>query len=145
MHQALLREFNARRQNLIETAQKADEMQQEVLEHENVIKALQPMDTGRRCFRLVGEVMVERTVGETLPAVIKNKESLENIVNKLRESAREQEQLLQAFQVRRSPAAWLGLMLVHVAMGGQQPAHTLCCVGPLTSVNAHWAVHLPHA
>jgi len=34
------------------------------------------MDKSRKCFRLVGDVLVERTAGETLPAVRKNKENL---------------------------------------------------------------------
>jgi prefoldin subunit 2 len=31
------------------------------------------MDAKRKCFRLVGEVLVERTVGEVFPAVKKNR------------------------------------------------------------------------
>lgn len=37
-----------------------------------VIRTIKDMDAQRRCFRLVGGVLVERTVGEVLPAVQKN-------------------------------------------------------------------------
>jgi prefoldin subunit 2 len=52
------------------------ERQQEMAEHDLVIKTLEPLESGRKCFRLVGEVLVERTVGEVLPAVKKNRDNL---------------------------------------------------------------------
>ena len=45
-------------------------------EHDLVIKTLEPLEPGRRCSRLVGEVLVERTVGDVLPAVQKQRENL---------------------------------------------------------------------
>lgn len=33
-----------------------------------VIKQLEPMEKTRKCYRLIGDVLVERTVAETLPA-----------------------------------------------------------------------------
>lgn len=55
---------------------KTIELQAEQAEHELVIKTLDPQDASRKCFRLVGEVLVERTVGEVLPAVKKNRDNL---------------------------------------------------------------------
>jgi hypothetical protein len=40
----------------------------EAAEHDLVIKQLEPMDKTRKCYRLIGDVLVERTVAETLPA-----------------------------------------------------------------------------
>lgn len=37
-----------------------------------VIKNITPLEGSRRCFRLVGGVLVERTVSEVLPAVKEN-------------------------------------------------------------------------
>ena len=48
-------------------------------EHQAVIKALEQLDPSRKCFRLVGEVLVERTVQEVLPAVKSNAEQLEMV------------------------------------------------------------------
>jgi chaperonin cofactor prefoldin len=50
-----------------------------VQEHETVIKALEKLDPDRKCFRLVGEVLVERTVKEVLPAVMGNKEQIDMV------------------------------------------------------------------
>ena len=46
-------------------------------EHEAVVKALVDLQPDRKCYRLVGEVLVERTVEEVLPAVRGNKEQIE--------------------------------------------------------------------
>ncbi len=40
----------------------------------SVIEALSGLNKERKCWRLVGSTLVERTVGEVLPAVQKNSE-----------------------------------------------------------------------
>lgn len=59
------------------------ELSADSTEHEMVIAALQPMDPGRKCFRLIGDVLVERTVGETLPAVEKTRANLDLMIASL--------------------------------------------------------------
>lgn len=41
-----------------------------------VIETLKDVDPSRKCFRLVGGVLVERTVKEVLPALETNKEQV---------------------------------------------------------------------
>lgn len=69
--QQIVAEFKNKQGRLQSIAGKLQELRLEVTQHEMVIKTLQPMDAGRKCFRLVGDVLVERTVGEALPAVTK--------------------------------------------------------------------------
>ena len=45
-------------------------------EHELVLKTLEPVEATRTCFRLIGGVLVERTVAEVRPAVAANAENL---------------------------------------------------------------------
>ena len=45
---------------------------------------MEPMEPGRKAFRLIGGVLVERTVGEVLPAVRKNKENLFQMITTLK-------------------------------------------------------------
>jgi len=55
---------------------KMSELEQERNEHLLVEETLQPLDPQRRAFRLVGECLVERTVGEVLPTVAANRENV---------------------------------------------------------------------
>lgn len=47
-----------------------------VLPFSLVIDTLKEVDPSRKCFRLVGGVLVERTVKEVLPALENNKEQV---------------------------------------------------------------------
>jgi hypothetical protein len=46
-----------------------------------VIDAISKLDPARKCFRLIGGVLVERNVGEVLPAVQKNCDGVRNIIS----------------------------------------------------------------
>ena len=70
---AVLDEFSGRRSALNNTHNKITELSAEIAEHEVVLKTLEPMDPKRKCFRLVGDVLVERVVAEVIPAVKKNR------------------------------------------------------------------------
>lgn len=41
-----------------------------------MLRTLEPLDEGRKCFRLVGGVLVEQTVGTTRPTVQGNLDNL---------------------------------------------------------------------
>ncbi|PSC72135.1 Prefoldin subunit 2 [Micractinium conductrix] len=56
------------------------DQQAKMAEHDLVIKTLEPLEPGRKCFRLVGDVLVERSVGEVLPAVKSNRDQLSALV-----------------------------------------------------------------
>jgi prefoldin subunit 2 len=56
--------------------QKIAELEVDRNEHVLVEETLKPLDPSRRAFRLVGEVLVERSVAEVLPSVTANKENV---------------------------------------------------------------------
>jgi prefoldin subunit 2 len=62
---------------------KISELEVERNEHDLVIKTLTPLDKDRRAFRLVGGVLVERTVGEVLPSVLENRANLNTVLENL--------------------------------------------------------------
>jgi prefoldin subunit 2 len=62
---------------------KMSEIDMERKEHELVIEALKDVDTSRKCFRMVGDVLVERTVGTVLPAITANHEQLTKLTESL--------------------------------------------------------------
>ncbi len=53
-------------------------------EHELVLSAMVALEPTRKCFRLVGGVLVERTVAEVHPAVTSNKEKIKSVIESLR-------------------------------------------------------------
>jgi chaperonin cofactor prefoldin len=77
--EAVVEQFEAMRREADSLWGKLTELDLERQEHELVLKTLQPLDAGRRCFRLVGGVLVERTVGEVCPAVERHKQALEQV------------------------------------------------------------------
>ncbi|XP_069036604.1 prefoldin subunit 2 [Lepisosteus oculatus] len=75
--------FQRMRQEQRSMASKAAELEMEINEHSLVIETLREVDPARKCFRLVGGVLVERTVREVLPALESNKEQISKIVESL--------------------------------------------------------------
>ncbi|MBN3304670.1 PFD2 protein, partial [Amia calva] len=75
--------FQRMRQEQRSMASKAAELEMEINEHSLVIETLQEVDPSRKCYRLVGGVLVERTVKEVLPALESNKEQISRIVESL--------------------------------------------------------------
>jgi prefoldin subunit 2 len=76
---AILAHFQELRSEVDAIWSKITELDLERQEHALVLETLTPLDAGRRCFRLVGGVLVERTVGEVAPAVGRNREALEEV------------------------------------------------------------------
>ncbi|XP_034020818.1 prefoldin subunit 2 [Thalassophryne amazonica] len=75
--------FQRMRQEQRSMASKAAELEMDVNEHSLVIDTLKEVDPSRKCFRLVGGVLVERTVKEVLPALENNKEQITKIIESL--------------------------------------------------------------
>ncbi|XP_029932870.1 prefoldin subunit 2 [Myripristis murdjan] len=75
--------FQRMRQEQRSMASKAAELEMEINEHSLVIDTLKEVDPSRKCFRLVGGVLVERTVKEVLPALENNKEQISKIIESI--------------------------------------------------------------
>ena len=72
----IARKFNELNQASNQLAQKIAELEFDKNEHRLVEETLKPLDGKRRAYRLVGEVLVERTVEEVLPSVSNNREKV---------------------------------------------------------------------
>ncbi|KAM9718353.1 LOW QUALITY PROTEIN: prefoldin subunit 2 [Menidia menidia] len=75
--------FQRMRQEQRSMASKAAELEMDINEHSLVIDTLKEVDPSRKCFRLVGGVLVERTVKEVLPALENNKEQISKIIESI--------------------------------------------------------------
>jgi prefoldin subunit 2 len=98
--QQIVRTFQQLRSERNEIAQKITELEMEKNEHKLVVRAISDLDPGRRCYRLIGGVLVERTVGEVLPAVQKNLEGIEQLLKTLHETLVNKDKALNDFKTQ---------------------------------------------
>lgn len=90
--------FNAFKSELQSLAQKIGELEQDSDEYKLVVNTITPMSGDRKCFRLVGGVLVERTVGEVLPALKANQDGIKGLLEKLVEQYKSKDTEFLAFQ-----------------------------------------------
>lgn len=81
----IVEQFNQLRQDQRYIVQQMSKIEQDKAEHLQVMEAMNQIDKDRVCYRNIGGVLVERTVGEVLPALQANTEKLAGFVEKLNE------------------------------------------------------------
>ncbi|CAK9154386.1 unnamed protein product [Ilex paraguariensis] len=98
--QAVANMYGAMRAEMNQIYSKITELEMEVSEHSLVINAIQPLDPSRRCYRMIGGVLVERTIKEVLPAVQRNKEGLEEVIARLNEALEKKKKEIADFEAK---------------------------------------------
>ncbi|XP_029177125.1 prefoldin subunit 2 [Nylanderia fulva] len=81
----ILSEFQTLRNEQRMLANKLSEMEMELNEHKIVIDTLKNVDPKRKCYRMIGGVLCERTVEDVMPALVTNKEQLMKVIDALNE------------------------------------------------------------
>jgi len=77
--------FNLLRHEQRQLANKIVELECDVNEHNLVLEALKNVDDDRKCWRMIGGILVQRTVKDVRPALEKNKDMIEQLITKLKE------------------------------------------------------------
>ncbi|GKV43221.1 hypothetical protein SLEP1_g50537 [Rubroshorea leprosula] len=98
--QAVANAYASMRSELNQIYSKITELEMEVSEHSLVINAIQPLDPTRRCYRMIGGVLVERTIKEVLPAVQRNKDGLEEVIARLNEALEKKKKEIAEFEAK---------------------------------------------
>ena len=98
--QAVANIYGAMRSEINQIHSKITELEMEVSEHSLVINAIKPLDPSRRCYRMIGGVLVERTIKEVMPAVQRNKEGLEEVVSRLNEALEKKKKEVADFEAK---------------------------------------------
>lgn len=75
-NEEILAGFQALRTEQRQLAAKISELEMDLNEHKIVIETLRGVEGGRKCFRMVGGVLVERTVAEVAPELESNQQQL---------------------------------------------------------------------
>ncbi|SBS87539.1 prefoldin subunit 2, putative [Plasmodium ovale] len=92
----------------VQLVSKIEELYQDIVEHKLVLEALENVPSDRRCYRMVGEILVERTVGEIKPALEDHKNKVEQIIaecqKKLDEKNSEVSKFMKNTKAANSPA-----------------------------------------
>mmetsp|Transcript_239 Transcript_239/g.318 ORF Transcript_239/g.318 Transcript_239/m.318 type:complete len:138 (-) Transcript_239:88-501(-) len=88
---------------------KIAELEQEVNEHNLVLKAFEKVEPTRRCFRMVGGVLVERTVAEVQPAIKQNVERVQQVTKtietELKKKTQQRSEFIQKYGLNKGSAA----------------------------------------
>lgn len=82
-------------------AGKIGELEQEAEEHTLVLATLDEAlekEPNRKCFRLIGGVLVERTVKEVVPALRTNRDGIKKVVFTLTDQIKAKEQEFENFK-----------------------------------------------
>ncbi|GAB2213121.1 hypothetical protein Droror1_Dr00021140 [Drosera rotundifolia] len=98
--QLIVNKYGAMRTEMNQIYSKITELEMEVSEHSLVMNAIQPLDPSRRCYRMIGGVLVERTIKEVLPAVQRNKEGLEEVIARLNEALEKKKIEIAEFEAK---------------------------------------------
>ena len=74
------------------------ERQSEVDEHDLVLKRLQEENDSKKAWRLVGDVLVERTVKEMVPELTKQRDNLAAVTKNFKEQLEAKSKEVAAYQ-----------------------------------------------
>ncbi|KAI0727328.1 Prefoldin beta-like protein [Fomitopsis betulina] len=99
--QEIQQNYNRYQSDLQSLASKIGELEQEAEEHSLVLSTLDEAlakEPDRKCFRLVGGVLVERTVKDVVPALQTNKEGILKVIASLAEQYKSKEEELETFK-----------------------------------------------
>eukprot|EP01112_Ceratiomyxa_fruticulosa_P023944 TRINITY_DN941_c0_g2_i3.p1 TRINITY_DN941_c0_g2~~TRINITY_DN941_c0_g2_i3.p1 ORF type:complete len:129 (-),score=24.16 TRINITY_DN941_c0_g2_i3:241-627(-) len=96
----ILAKFKQMKQEHSQLVSKISELEMEANEHTLVINTIEKLEPGRKCFRLVGGVLVERTVAEVLPAVKTNRDGILKLVEGLTKQLQEKTKFINDFATK---------------------------------------------
>jgi len=98
--QVVANRWSVLRTELNQLYSKITELEMELSEHSLVIGAIQPLDPTRKCYRMIGGVLVERTIAEVLPAVQRNKEGLQEVIARLTEALQKKKKEIADYEAK---------------------------------------------
>jgi prefoldin subunit 2 len=91
-------QYNAYKNQLQQIAAKIGDLETEVDEHSLVISSISELPPQRKAFRMIGGVLVEKTVGEVIPALKTNQEGIKGVMESLVRQYKNTEEEFGKFQ-----------------------------------------------
>ena len=99
---ALINQLQTMRSECNEVAEKISSLEQERDDHEMVASILAGFAPSRRCYRSVGGILMERTVGHVVPEIRNETGMLTRALGDLSKGLVERQRAMEAFQAEHS-------------------------------------------
>lgn len=97
--QKIVSGFQALRDEQTQLVQKTQDLEMDLKEHDLVLTTLSTItDKQRRCYRMIGGVLIEHTVGEVVPALQGNREQIHNVIESFKQKSEEKAKELAAYK-----------------------------------------------
>ncbi|KEG11717.1 prefoldin subunit 2 [Trypanosoma grayi] len=112
--EAIVQRYQQLRQECLSLVSRNSELENELHEHKLVAEALRPLNGDRRCHRLVGGALIERSVADVLPELEENIKGIQEALEQLNKILAEKQKAMEEYARKHG---------VTVAQQhGQQPA-----------------------
>jgi prefoldin subunit 2 len=98
--QEIVDEFNAKRRDQSAIMARIAEFEADAHEHNLVLEALKGLEPERRCHRLVGGALIERTVGEVRPEVEQALKNYQDALGMMNAQLLAKEKELETFMLK---------------------------------------------
>ncbi|ETV73601.1 hypothetical protein H257_11719 [Aphanomyces astaci] len=98
--QQVIATYKGMKNEVRQLAEKHAELELELHEHQRVAETLNGYEGTRRAFRMVGGVLVERTVAEVLPAVASNADGIQKLMVQVADLLKQKEATANAWQAQ---------------------------------------------
>ncbi|EAN80218.1 prefoldin subunit 2, putative [Trypanosoma brucei brucei TREU927] len=85
------------RQECLAMDSRISELENELHEHQLVADTLKPLNGDRRCHRLVGGALIERTVADILPELVENIKGIEEALAQLNKMLTEKQAAMDEY------------------------------------------------
>jgi len=97
--QKIVSGFQSLRDEQTQLVQKTQDLEMDLKEHDLVLSTLSTItDKQRRCYRMIGGVLIEHTVGEVVPALQTNREQINNVIESFKQKTEEKAKELTAYK-----------------------------------------------
>ncbi|KAF8424633.1 putative prefoldin subunit 2 [Tirmania nivea] len=100
--QELQLQYSNYKNNLQQLASKIGNIEQETEEHKLVLDTLTPISKDRKCFRLINGVLVERTVGDVVPALETTAGGLKKVLEGLVKDYKKKQEEMEAWKTKNN-------------------------------------------
>ncbi|CAF0800001.1 unnamed protein product [Rotaria sordida] len=97
--QKIVSGFQTLRDEQTQLVQKTQDLEMDLKEHDLVLSTLSTItDKQRRCYRMIGGVLIEHTVGEVVPALQGNREQINNVIESFKQKTEEKAKELTGYK-----------------------------------------------